>query len=46
MMNGVEREFQPVGDPDLIVDAAKVVLYGLLSDGEVRAYFPVMKTLH
>ena len=46
LMDSVENEFQAVGNPDLIVDGAKMVLYGLLGDGKVRADFPVTPTLH
>ncbi len=46
LVDGVKDEFQPVRNPDLIVDGAKMVLYGLLGDGEVRANFPVMPALH
>ena len=45
-MDSVKDEFQPVGNSHLIVDSAKMVLYGLLGDGEVRANFPVMPALH
>jgi hypothetical protein len=46
MMDSVKDQFQPVGNPDLIVDVAKMVLYGLLRDGELRADLPVMPSQH
>jgi len=46
LMDGVKDEFQPVGNPNLIVDDAEMVLNGLLSNGELRADFPVMPALH
>ena len=46
LMNGVEDKFQPVGNPDLIVNSAKMVLDGLLGDGKVGADFPVAPALH
>ena len=33
LVDGVKDEFQPVGNPNLVVDGAKMVLYGLLGDG-------------
>jgi hypothetical protein len=38
-LDGVKGEFQPVGNPNLVVDGAKIVLYGLLGDGKVLANF-------
>jgi hypothetical protein len=46
LMDGVKYEFQPVVNPNLIVDGVKMVLYGLLGNGEVRANFPVTPALH
>jgi hypothetical protein len=46
LVDGVKDEFQPVRNPHLVVDGAKMVLYGLLGDGEVRANLPVMPALH
>jgi hypothetical protein len=31
-MDGIEDKFQPVGNPDLIVNGAKMILDGLLGD--------------
>jgi len=45
-MDGVKDEFQPVGNPDLIVDGAEMVLYGLLRNGKVSAEFPVTPAQH
>ena len=45
-MDGVKYEFQPVVNPDLIVDGVKMVLYGLLGEREVGADFAVTPALH
>ena len=46
LMDGVKDQFQAVGNPDLIVDGAEMVLDRLLGDRKVGADFPVAPALH
>ena len=44
-MQGVQREFEAVGDAEFIEDIVQVVLHGLLGDEEFFADFAVAETL-
>src|ERR1035437_2809337 len=44
-MDCVERQFEAVGDTELVKDVVQVILYGLLADEELFADFLVVKAL-
>src|ERR1700730_14476049 len=44
-MNCVERQFEAVGNAELVKDVMEVILYGLLANKELFADFLVLKAL-
>src|SRR5690348_12862001 len=45
VMDGVQSQFETIGNAELIEDIVKVVFHGLLADEELLADFPVAKSL-
>ena len=45
MVNGVQRQFEAVGDAELVKDVMQMILYGLLTNKEFLADFLVAKAL-
>ena len=45
MMDGIEGQFEAIGNAELVEDIVKVVFYGLLADKELLADFPVAESL-
>ena len=45
VMDCVERQFEAVGDTELVKDVVQMILYGLLADEELYADFLVVKAL-
>lgn len=45
VMDGVEREFEAVGNSELVEDIVQVILYGLFADKKLFTYFTISKTL-
>src|SRR6516162_2778819 len=46
MVDGEQRQFQPVRNANLIEDVPEMVFHGLLADGELPRNFAVRKTGH
>ena len=45
LVDGVERQFQTVGNAQLVEDVVQVVLYRLLTDEHLLGHFLVLVTL-
>src|SRR3954452_20902522 len=46
VVDGEERQFQTVGDADLVVHVAQVIFYNLLGGSQLRRDFFVLVALH
>ena len=45
MVDGVEGQFEAVGNAELVEDIVEVILYGLLADEELFADFAIAEAL-